>query len=81
MYEAQNESSPTPEQKIVMALLAEVRDAPDVRIEHRLHDENTIFIVVIRRIPIELDEDKGSYFSLGPPGKVCACCKGSGKRL
>jgi hypothetical protein len=68
------------EQQIALALIAEMQNGANEAVEHRFNDGRNIFVVKVVRTPINLDEQKGMYVSLGPPGKTCKCCNGSGKR-
>jgi hypothetical protein len=70
----------TAEQHIALALIAEAKERPVWETEHRFNDGKNIFVVRVVRAPIDMDEQKGMYVSLGPAGKTCQCCNGSGKR-
>lgn len=68
------------EQQIALALIEELQDRQDWPAELRFNDGKNVFVVKIDRTSTNSDVHKGLYVSLGPPGKTCRCCNGSGKR-
>jgi len=67
-------------EQIIQALIAEIYVKEDSSTEYRCNDGKNVFIVTITRSEMKPGESYGMYVSLGPAGKTCQCCKGSGKR-
>ncbi|MEW6438768.1 MAG: hypothetical protein AB1508_16540 [Pseudomonadota bacterium] len=81
MTESRGKETSVAEQRIALALIVEVQNKAEPKVEYRFNDGKNIFVVNVRRAAIEPNEYIGTYVSLGPPGEKCECCDGSGKRL